>query len=76
MRQECRERFPRRLAIPACMTARVATHAGITTHEKKKLTTVTAHGELTMSSRWAHGNQNGHSQPWLSRDLGRDWAVT
>ena len=29
----------------------------------------------TVSSRWAHGDQNGHSQPWLSRDLGRDWAV-
>ena len=32
---------------------------------RKKLATVTAHGD-----------QNGHSQPWLSRDLGRDWAVT
>ena len=21
-------------------------------------------------------SENGHSQPWLSRDLGRDWAVT
>ena len=44
---------------------------------------------LTVSSPWAHGDQNGHSQPWLSRDLGRrcdlpvtelwpsrDWAVT
>ena len=27
-------------------------------------------------SPWAHGDQNGHSQPWLSRDLGHDWAVT
>ena len=31
---------------------------------------------LTVSSPWAHVDQNGHSQPWLSRDLGRDWAVT
>ena len=35
-----------------------------------------AHCELTMSSPWAHADQNGHNQPWLSRDLGRDWAVT
>ena len=27
-------------------------------------------------SPWAHGDQNGHSQPWLSHDLGHDWAVT
>ena len=31
---------------------------------------------LTVSSLWADGDQNGPSQPWLSRDLGRDWAVT
>ena len=31
-----------------------------------------AHCEVTLSSPWAHGDQNGHSQPWLSRD----WAVT
>ena len=43
---------------------------------RKKMATVTAHRELTVSSPWAHGDQNGHSQPWLSRDLGRDWAVT
>ena len=43
---------------------------------RKKLATVTAHRELTVSLPWAHGDQNGHSQPWLSRDLGRDWAVT
>ena len=43
---------------------------------RKKLATVTAHRELTVNSRWAHGDQNGHSQPWLSRDQGRDWAVT
>ena len=42
----------------------------------KKLATVTAHGELTVSSPWAHRDQNGHSQPWLGRDLGCDWAVT
>ena len=37
-------------------------------------------------SQWAHGDQSGHSQPWLSCDLAmtepwsywrcRDWAVT
>ena len=27
-------------------------------------------------SPWAHGDQNGLSQPWLRRDLGLDWAVT
>ena len=43
---------------------------------RKKLATVTAHRELTVSSLWAHGDQNCHNQPWLSRDLGHDWAVT
>ena len=42
--------------------------ACMTTHEKK-----ISHRDC---SPWAHGDQNGHSQPWLSRDMGRDWAVT
>ena len=32
---------------------------------RKKLATVTAHRELTVNSRRAHGDQNGYSQPWL-----------
>ena len=50
---------------------------------RKKLATVTAHRELTVNSRRAHGDQNGYSQPWLpwpgpwlSCDLAsHDWAV-
>ena len=26
-------------------------------------------------SPWAHGDQNGHNQPWLSRDWAMTWAV-
>ena len=40
---------------------------------RKNLATVTAHRDC---SPWAHRDQNGHSQPWLSRDLACDWAVT
>ena len=39
------------------------------------MATVTAHREFTVSSQWAHGDQNGHSQPWLSRDWAVTWAV-
>ena len=59
-------------------------------HEKKKSATVTAHGELTVSSRWPKWWQPAVTEPWpgpwLSCDLAmtepwsywrcRDWAVT
>ena len=57
---------------------------------RKKLATVTAHGELTVSSRWPKWSQPAVTEPWpgpwLSCDLAvtepwsywrcRDWAVT
>ena len=53
---------------------------------RKKLATVTAHRELTMSSWWPKWSQPAMTEPWLSSDLAmtelwsywrcRDWAVT
>ena len=39
---------------------------------RKKLATVTAHGELTVSSRWVHGEHTVTKMVTASRD----WAVT
>ena len=40
---------------------------------RKKLATVTAHRELTVSSRWVHGQLTVTKMVTASRDLGRDW---
>ena len=42
---------------------------------RKKLATMTVPGELPVSSRWAHSDQNGDSQSWLSRDWAVTWAM-
>ena len=51
---------------------------------RKKNATVTAHGELTVSSRWVHGELTVTKMVTASRDWAviwelwprRDWAVT
>ena len=42
---------------------------------RKKLVTVTAHGELTVSSRWVHGELTVTKMVTASRDWAVTWAV-
>ena len=42
---------------------------------RKKLATVTAYGELTVSSQWAHGELTVTKMVTASRDWAVTWAV-